>query len=178
MSEGERSNGLPGPRRARRADDFDAMYVAGRSPWAIGRPQSAFRPKFVDALRASMPVGAGNYMLCFSDLEPGDWGPRRIQQDEIRVTFSDGWCVEDIASAKIEITVEPGSARAWLASILRIFGGSIWVEPPSRWWTTADTWTVECATTAPSGFPVSAVGMFATIVPISGDRRSASRYSG
>jgi hypothetical protein len=45
MSEGERSNGLPAPREARRADDFDAVYVAGRPPWDIGRPQSAFRPK-------------------------------------------------------------------------------------------------------------------------------------
>src|SRR5512144_3101476 len=43
MSDGERSNGLPGPRQARRAHDFDAMYVAGRPPWDIGRPQSAFR---------------------------------------------------------------------------------------------------------------------------------------
>lgn len=77
------------------------------------------RPKFVDALRASMPVGARYYMLCFSDLEPGDWGPRRIQQDEIRVSFSDDWRVEEIEPAMIEITVEPGSVRAWLASILR-----------------------------------------------------------
>lgn len=210
MSEGDRSNGVPGPRQERRSHDFDAMYVAGRPPWDIGRPQSALRdladrgrlvgrvldvgcgtgehalmaaaigldatgvdaantavtiarrkanerdlsarfmtwnaleladlgesfdtvvdcglfhvfedldrPKFVDALRASMPVGARYYMLCFSDLEPGDWGPRRIRQDEIRVSFSDGWRVEKIEPAMIEITVEPGSARAWLACILR-----------------------------------------------------------
>jgi SAM-dependent methyltransferase len=210
MSGVEHSKGLPGSRQARSAHDFDAMYAAGRPPWDIGRPQSAFRefadrgrlvgrvldvgcgtgehalmaaaigldatgvdtastavtiarrkanerdlsarfmtwnalelaslgepfdtvvdsglfhvfedvdrPKFADALRASMPVGARYYMLCFSDLEPGDWGPRRIQQDEIRVSFSDGWRVEQIEPAKIETTLEPGSARAWLASILR-----------------------------------------------------------
>jgi SAM-dependent methyltransferase len=210
MSEGERSSGLPGPRPARRAEDFDAMYVSGRPPWDIGRPQSVFReladrgrlvgrvldvgcgtgehalmaaalgldatgvdaastavtlarrkaderglgarfmtwnaleladlgesfdtvldcglfhvfddlerPKFVDALRASMPVGGWYYLLCFSDLEPGDWGPRRVRQDEIRASFSDGWRVAEIEPAKLEITIEPGSARAWLASILR-----------------------------------------------------------
>src|SRR6188472_1548167 len=43
MSESERDNGLPGPRQAPRAADFDTMYVAGRPPWDIGRPQSAFR---------------------------------------------------------------------------------------------------------------------------------------
>lgn len=32
------------------------------------------RLTFVDALRASMPVGASYYLLCFSDLEPGAGG--------------------------------------------------------------------------------------------------------
>ena len=82
--------------------------------------QDPERPRFVDALRASMPVGAWYYMLCFSDLEPGDWGPRRITQGEIRANFSDGWQVETIEPVKIEITLEPGTVNAWLASILRI----------------------------------------------------------
>lgn len=77
------------------------------------------RPTFVDALRASMPLGARYYLLCFSELEPGDWGPRRIRQEEIRASFRDGWRVEEIEPAELEINVEPGRARAWLASILR-----------------------------------------------------------
>ncbi len=43
MTEGERSDGLPDPGQERRTHDFDASYVAGRPPWDIGRPQSAFR---------------------------------------------------------------------------------------------------------------------------------------
>ena len=78
------------------------------------------RPKFVQGLRTCMPADARYYMLCFSDLEPGDWGPRRIREDEIRLTFVDGWLVEAIEPARIEITIDPGSARAWLASIARI----------------------------------------------------------
>ena len=208
MSESE--NELPEQRHARRVHDFDESYVAGRPPWDIGRPQSAFRelgelgrlvgrvldvgcgtgehalmaaalgldatgvdaastavtmarrkaterglsarfmtwnalelaqlgesfdtvldcglfhvfddidrPKLVDALRRSMPVGAWYYLLCFSDLEPGDWGPRRIQQDEIRASFSKGWRVAEIEPTELEITIEPGSARAWLVSIQR-----------------------------------------------------------
>jgi hypothetical protein len=78
------------------------------------------RPKFVGALRASMPVGAWYYMLCFSEREPGDWGPRRVTQDEIRDSFSDGWRVETIDPAEIEITLEPWTVHAWLASILRV----------------------------------------------------------
>jgi SAM-dependent methyltransferase len=82
--------------------------------------QDPDRPQFVKALRASMPVGATYYMLCFSDLEPGDWGPRRIQQDEIRASFGDGWHVEEIEPARMETIIEPGSVNAWLASIRRI----------------------------------------------------------
>lgn len=77
------------------------------------------RPRFVDALRASMPTGAWYYMLCFSELEPGDWGPRRIRESEIRDSFGDGWRVEEIAPATIEITLDPGSVHAWRASIQR-----------------------------------------------------------
>ena len=78
------------------------------------------RPKFVQGLRTCMPADGRYYMLCFSDLEPGDWGPRRIREDEIRLNFVDGWLVEAIEPSRIEITIDPGSARAWLASIARI----------------------------------------------------------
>ena len=77
------------------------------------------RLKYVEALRDAMPIGACYYLLCFSDLEPGDWGPRRIRQDEIRLSFLDGWHVEAVEAARLETTIEPGSAHAWLASIRR-----------------------------------------------------------
>lgn len=78
------------------------------------------RLRFVSALRGSMPVGARYYMLCFSDLEPGEWGPRRIQQGELRACFTEGWHIEQLEEAAMEMTIEPGSVRAWFASIERI----------------------------------------------------------
>lgn len=75
------------------------------------------RARFVDALHASMPVGGWYFMLCFSEHEPGDWGPRRVRQEEIRASFADGWRVAEIVPADLEITVEPGSVRGWLSSI-------------------------------------------------------------
>jgi hypothetical protein len=77
------------------------------------------RPKFVRELADSVAVGGRYYMLCFSDRQPGDWGPRRIRQEEIRHSFADGWTVDFIQPAKIEITIDPVSVEAWLAAITR-----------------------------------------------------------
>jgi cyclopropane fatty-acyl-phospholipid synthase-like methyltransferase len=210
MSDSERADGLPGPLRPRRAEDFDALYV-GTPPWDIGRPQPAFveladagalrgrvldvgcgtgehalmaaaigldatgidaapsaiaiaqrkalerqltarflvhnaldlvsldehfdtvldcglfhifedadRSPFVENLRAVIPAGGRYYMLCFSDRQPGDWGPRRIPQHEITATFSDGWRIDTIDPVTIDITIDPSGVRAWRAAIRRL----------------------------------------------------------
>ena len=49
------------------------------------------RPRFVESLAAAVPPGGRYHMLCFSDRQPGEWGPRRVGQDEIRASFSAGW---------------------------------------------------------------------------------------
>jgi len=77
------------------------------------------RSGFVDGLRASVSSSGHYYMLCFSDRQPGGWGPRRIRQEEIRNCFADGWTVESIEPTKIEITIDPVGAEGWLASIVR-----------------------------------------------------------
>ena len=41
-------------------------------------------------------------MLCFSELQPGDWGPRRVTEEEIRASFADrGWRVDSIEPAPL-----------------------------------------------------------------------------
>jgi len=79
----------------------------------------ADRAAFVESLRAAVPPGGRYYMLCFSDRQPGDYGPRRVSQDEIRESFADGWGVEAIDEAKLEVTFAPEGARAWRATIVR-----------------------------------------------------------
>lgn len=54
----------------RTAGEFDAFY-AGTAPWDIGRS------RFVGSLRAAAAAGGRYYLLCFTDQQPGDWGPRR-----------------------------------------------------------------------------------------------------
>jgi cyclopropane fatty-acyl-phospholipid synthase-like methyltransferase len=77
------------------------------------------RRAFVHNLRAVIRPGGRYFMLCFSDRQPGDIGPRRVTQDEIRASFSDGWQVDAIEPATIDITSDPTGARAWRAAITR-----------------------------------------------------------
>jgi len=51
------------------------------------------RPVFVDTLAAPLSSGGNYFMLCFSDLEPAIYGPRRITKREIQDSFSDGWTI-------------------------------------------------------------------------------------
>src|SRR3974390_175534 len=54
------------------------------------------RATFVRNLH-TVVVPHGRYaMLCFSDRQPGDWGPRRVSRTEIESSFADGWRVESI----------------------------------------------------------------------------------
>jgi cyclopropane fatty-acyl-phospholipid synthase-like methyltransferase len=77
------------------------------------------RVQYVDSLRAVLPPGGRIYMLCFSDRQPGDWGPRRVTQDEIKASFRDGWQVDSIEASKIDINIDPNGALAWRVSIRR-----------------------------------------------------------
>jgi ubiquinone/menaquinone biosynthesis C-methylase UbiE len=209
MSDNERPDGLPGPVRPRRPEDFNELY-AGTPPWDIGRPQPVFvqladagvlkgrvldvgcgtgehalmaaglglqavgldaapaaialaeaksrdrglsarfivgnalelgslnqqfdaaldcglfhifddddRARYVDSLAVVLPTGARYYMLCFSDRQPGDWGPRRVTEGEITASFSNGWAINSITAAKMDVTISPDGVLAWFATITR-----------------------------------------------------------
>lgn len=77
------------------------------------------RAQYVDGLRAVIPGGGRYHMLCFSDRQPGDWGPRRVHRDEIRASFASGWRVDSIEPATIEVTFDIGSVSAWLVGVTR-----------------------------------------------------------
>ena len=77
------------------------------------------RARYVASLHDVVVLGGTYYMLCFSDRQPGDWGPRRVSQDEIRSAFADGWHVASIDAATIDITISAEGAKAWLSTIVR-----------------------------------------------------------
>src|SRR6185295_16745417 len=76
------------------------------------------RPVFARSLLKTLRIGGTYYLLCFSELEPADWGgPRRVTQAEIRRTFVDGWKILGIRRAVFETNFHRDGGLAWLASI-------------------------------------------------------------
>jgi SAM-dependent methyltransferase len=77
------------------------------------------RATYVEGLAAVLEPGGRFFLCCFSDHEPGDWGPRRISEDDIRVAFERGWDVESIRAVQFVTNRDPALAEAWLATITR-----------------------------------------------------------
>jgi 2-polyprenyl-3-methyl-5-hydroxy-6-metoxy-1,4-benzoquinol methylase len=80
----------------------------------------AERLLFVHSLTVVLEPGGTYFMLCFSEQEPGSWGPRRVTQAEIRAAFGQGWRINYIRQAFFESNLPRGPAQAWLSSIARI----------------------------------------------------------
>jgi SAM-dependent methyltransferase len=79
------------------------------------------RALYVASLASALRSGGTCFLMCFSDLQPGDIGPRRIRQDDLREAFRDGWAIDRIEADAFEVNPDFGiaSARAWLATIRR-----------------------------------------------------------
>jgi SAM-dependent methyltransferase len=79
------------------------------------------RPRYVASLASVLRPGGALYLMCFSDRQPGDFGPRRVRQDELRASFSDGWAVQSITADTFEIRPmgDTTRAQAWLAVFTR-----------------------------------------------------------
>ena len=78
------------------------------------------RRSYVQSLRSALRPEGVYYMMCFSDRQPGDWGPRRVSQGELRSVFAAGWSVESIEPALFEVNIDPNGAQAWLSTIKRL----------------------------------------------------------
>lgn len=81
----------------------------------------ADRVRYVTALGEALRDGGSLYLMCFSDAQPGDWGPRRVRRNELAIAFSQGWEIESIEADSFEINPMMGTttAMAWQAVIRR-----------------------------------------------------------
>lgn len=79
------------------------------------------RPRYVANLASVLRPAGITYLMCFSDRQPGGFGPRRVSQDELREAFAAGWTIESISADSFEVNRIEGTTRAeaWLAVIRR-----------------------------------------------------------
>jgi SAM-dependent methyltransferase len=77
------------------------------------------RPIYVASLASVLEPAGVLHLLCFSDRQPGSFGPRRVSQQELRDSFADGWDVSEIVAATFVTNLPELQAMAWLATIVR-----------------------------------------------------------
>lgn len=80
----------------------------------------ADRRQYVEGLASVLKPGGHLFLLCFSDEEPGDQGPRRVSRREIEESFAEGWVIESIQPSQYEVRPAPndssfsrGGPKAW-----------------------------------------------------------------
>lgn len=102
-------------RLAELGQTFDTVLDCGLFHIFDGEDRAAY----VEGLRAATSPGGHYFMLGFSDRQPGDWGPHRLTHAEITHAFTDGWRIDSLEPATIEVTIDPAGMRAWLLTATR-----------------------------------------------------------
>ena len=84
------------------------------------------RRRYVEGLASVLKPGGRLFLLCFSDAEPGEQGPRRVTKKEIVDAFAGGWVIESVEPTRFEarpdltdISCSPGGPRAWFVVVRR-----------------------------------------------------------
>jgi SAM-dependent methyltransferase len=78
------------------------------------------RRPYGEALAAVTSSGSDVFILCFSDAEPPGWGPRRIQEHELRDFIRGTFAVMDVEATRFANKQSDEGAAAWLARLTKI----------------------------------------------------------
>jgi len=85
------------------------------------------RRRYVEGLASVLKSGGRLFLLCFSDAEPGDQGPRRVSRKELGDAFAEGWEIESIKPSRYEVRPDPndssfkdGGPLAWFVVVRRV----------------------------------------------------------
>lgn len=91
----------------------------------------ADRVRYVASLASVIQQGGVLHLLAFSELTPGERGPRRVTQAELRSAFADGWEVQRIEAAELEVRRDfsEDAPRCWLARIVRTGSPAVEARP-------------------------------------------------
>lgn len=84
------------------------------------------RPRYIEGLASVVKPGGRLFLLCFSDAEPGEEGPRRVSRQELETAFADGWEIESIEPTHYEARPDfdefefsEGGPKSWFVVVRR-----------------------------------------------------------
>ncbi|MEU9154939.1 class I SAM-dependent methyltransferase [Streptomyces sp. NPDC048417] len=98
------------------AEQFDTVFDCG----LFHVFDDADRAAYVDGLRSVLSPGGRFFMLCCSDREQSSWGRvHKVTREEIEAAFAQGWRIDSVEPAAIDITTDPGGLRSWLTAATR-----------------------------------------------------------
>ncbi|MBU7598810.1 class I SAM-dependent methyltransferase [Streptomyces sp. P38-E01] len=79
------------------------------------------RPLLARSMASVAAPGGRCYLMCFSDRQPGTWGPQRVPEQALREAFTGaGWRVDTLEPAELDVAFDPGVAQAWFAVMTRV----------------------------------------------------------
>jgi cyclopropane fatty-acyl-phospholipid synthase-like methyltransferase len=84
------------------------------------------RVRYVEGLAAVLKPGGRLFLLCFSDDETGEQGPRRVSRKELHAAFGKGWVIESIEPTRAEVRPDikdlhfsEGGPKTWFVVVRR-----------------------------------------------------------
>jgi cyclopropane fatty-acyl-phospholipid synthase-like methyltransferase len=84
------------------------------------------RRRYVEGLATVLKPGGRLFLMCFSDEEPGEQGPRRVSKNELVAAFAEGWSIESIEPTRAEVRPDfkdvqfsEGGPKAWFVVVRR-----------------------------------------------------------
>jgi len=95
-----------------REDEFDTVIDSG----LFHALTDEERPVYVRQVYRVLKDGGQYFMMCFSDKQPGEWGPRRVSKEEIIQAFSPMFKISYVKDATFESLIHEGGAKAYLVS--------------------------------------------------------------
>lgn len=91
------------------------------------------RARYVRSLHGALRPQGRMFVLCFSDRQPGTWGPRRVTEPELRDAFREGWSVDEVRRGHFDVKTAgftrplpppsdtgTGLIEAWLGALTRL----------------------------------------------------------
>ena len=85
----------------------------------------ADRLRYAQSVHNVLKSGGRLFLMCFSDVEPGTQGPRRVSKKELQNVFTRGWVIESIDPVRVEVRPEfkglsEGGPHAWFAVVRKV----------------------------------------------------------